>query len=93
MAQDLLSRAMYGKEKVTSALNFYDLVDKNMAGEEVSMSSFKGQVLLLVNVASKWGLTNQNYTEFSQIADEYNDRGLKILAFPCNQFGGQEPVS
>ena len=53
MAQDLLSRAMYGKEKVTSALNFYDLVDKNMAGEEVSMSSFKGQVLLLVNVASK----------------------------------------
>jgi len=36
-------------------------------------------------------LTKQNYTEFSQIADEYSDRGLKILAFPCNQFGGQEP--
>ena len=52
-AQDLLSRIMYGKEKVSSALNFYDLVDKNMTGEEVSMSSFKGQVLLLVNVASQ----------------------------------------
>jgi len=36
-------------------------------------------------------LTKQNYTEFSKIADEYSDRGLKILAFPCNQFGGQEP--
>lgn len=36
-------------------------------------------------------MTKQNYTEFSQIADEYSDRGLKILAFPCNQFGGQEP--
>ena len=91
--QDGVARAMFGKEKVTSVQNFYDLVDKNMAGEQVSMSSFKGEVLLLVNVASKWGLTKQNYTEFSQIADEYSDRGLKILAFPCNQFGGQEPVS
>ena len=93
MAQDGLSRAMFGKEKVTSIQSFYDLVDKNMAGEEVGMTSFKGQVLLLVNVASQWGLTKQNYTEFSKIADEYSDRGLKILAFPCNQFGGQEPVS
>ena len=52
MAQDGICRAMFGKEKVTSVQRFYDLVDKNMAGEEVSMASFKGQVLLLVNVAS-----------------------------------------
>ena len=53
MAQDGISRVMFGKEKVTSVQSFYDLVDKNMAGEEVSMTSFKGQVLLLVNVASQ----------------------------------------
>ena len=51
--QDGVSRCLFGREKVTSVQNFYDLVDKNMAGEQVSMSSFKGEVLLLVNVASK----------------------------------------
>jgi glutathione peroxidase-family protein len=44
---------MYGSEKVTSKMNFYDLVDKKMDGEEVSMSTYKGNVLLVVNVASK----------------------------------------
>ena len=53
MLQDGVTRAVFGKEKVTSIHNFYDLIDRNMAGEEVSMSSFKGKVLLLVNVASK----------------------------------------
>ena len=53
MAQDAISRAMFGKEKVTSAQSFYDLFDKSMAGEEVSMASFEGKVLLLVNVASQ----------------------------------------
>ena len=71
---------------------FYNLTDTNMAGEEVSMSSFRGQVLLFVNVASKWGLTHQNYTELSTLADEYTDRGLTIMAFPCNQFAREEPV-
>ena len=53
MMQDGVSRAMLGEEKVASVQTFYNLVDKNMAGEQVSMSSFKGEVLLFVNIASK----------------------------------------
>lgn len=55
------------------------------------MSEYTGEVVLLVNVASKWGLTKQNYQELPQLSDEYSSNGLKILAFPCNQFGLQEP--
>lgn len=51
--QDASTRLIYGKEQVTKKMNFHELVDKNMAGEEVKMSSFAGDVLLLVNVASK----------------------------------------
>ena len=55
------------------------------------MAEYTGDVVLLVNVASKWGLTKQNYQELPQLFDEYSSQGLKILAFPCNQFGAQEP--
>lgn len=72
--------------------SFYDLVDKDMHGNEVKMESFKGNVLCVVNVASKWGLTKSNYVQFSKLHDTYETQGLKILAFPCNQFGAQEPV-
>ena len=74
-------------------MNFYDIIDKTIDGQEVKMSDFKGSVLLFVNVASKWGLTKLNYTQLPQLADELGPQGLKILAFPCNQFGGQEPGS
>jgi len=89
--QDAASRAMFGKEVVTTKQHFYDLIEKNMEFEKVPMSNYKGNVLLVVNVASKWGLTKQNYTELSQIVDDYGDQGFKVLAFPCNQFGAQEP--
>ena len=56
------------------------------------MEAFKGDVLCVVNVASKWGLTKANYVQFSKLYDTYNAQGFKILAFPCNQFGAQEPV-
>jgi len=55
------------------------------------MSDFDGSVVLAVNVASKWGATKISYTQLPKLADEYGSRGLKILAFPCNQFGSQEP--
>lgn len=90
--QDSLTRCVYGKEMITPIDSFYEIVDRNMEKEEVPMSSFKDEVLLVVNVASKWGLTKENYTELSQLLEEYGERGLKVLAFPCNQFGGQEPV-
>jgi len=90
--QDAGTKVVYGTETVTTKTSLYDTVDKYMKDEEeAKMSSFKGDVLLFVNVASKWGLTKQNYTELPQLVEKYGDRGFKVLAFPCNQFGGQEP--
>jgi glutathione peroxidase-family protein len=91
-AQDALTRVTQGAEMRTAKQLFYDLVDKDMNGKEVPMSDFAGKVLLVVNVASKWGLTELNYTQLPQLSDEYGSRGLQILAFPCNQFGRQEPA-
>ena len=59
-------------------------------GETQTLQQFAGQVLLIVNVASKCGLTPQ-YEGLESLYLSGKDRGLKVLAFPCNQFGGQEP--
>jgi glutathione peroxidase len=72
---------------------FYDVTDKLIDGTEVSMSKFKGDVVLVTNVASKCGLTKINYEQLPALADEYGSKGFKVLAFPCNQFGSQEPGS
>ncbi|XP_038982711.1 probable phospholipid hydroperoxide glutathione peroxidase isoform X2 [Phoenix dactylifera] len=64
---------------------------KDAGGNDVDLSIYKGKVLLIVNVASQCGLTNSNYTELSTLYERYKDKGLEILAFPCNQFGAQEP--
>ncbi|XP_022750341.1 phospholipid hydroperoxide glutathione peroxidase, chloroplastic-like [Durio zibethinus] len=71
----------------------YDYTVKDIDGKDVSLSKFKGKVLLIVNVASKCGLTTSNYSELSHIYEKYKTQGFEILAFPCNQFGGQEPGS
>ncbi|XP_071730523.1 probable phospholipid hydroperoxide glutathione peroxidase [Rutidosis leptorrhynchoides] len=71
----------------------YDFTVKDIDRKEVPLSKFKGKVLLIVNVASQCGLTSSNYSELSQIYNKYKDQGLEILAFPCNQFGFQEPGS
>ncbi|KAI9296820.1 glutathione peroxidase [Neoconidiobolus thromboides FSU 785] len=70
--------------------SFYDLSAKNNRGETVEFSSFKDKVVLIVNVASKCGFTPQ-YDGLEKVYQEYKDKGLVILGFPCNQFGGQEP--
>jgi len=90
-AQDLATKAFFGKEKAVLKDAFYKLIDRDMSGNEVPMSKFEGKVLIAVNVASQWGLTKQNYTELVQLSDDYKSRGLEILAFPCNQFARQEP--
>lgn len=90
-AQDKLTNVLYGAETVTSKNSFYDCVAKKIDGEEISMSKFSNNVVLVVNVASKWGLTEQNYTELPKLYETFGERGFQILAFPCNQFGGQEP--
>ena len=74
------------------ATSIYDFTADSLDGKPVSLASFKNQVLLIVNVASKCGFTPQ-YTGLEQLFQKYRERGLVILGFPCNQFGGQEPGS
>ncbi|WP_150270243.1 glutathione peroxidase [Paenibacillus tepidiphilus] len=62
------------------------------AGEEIALSEYRDKVLLIANTASQCGLTPQ-YGELQKLYEEYGDRGLAVLGFPCNQFGGQEPGS
>jgi glutathione peroxidase len=70
--------------------NISDIIVKDMNGNDVHLSDYKGKVLLIVNVASECGFTPQ-YEGLEKIYERYKDKGFKILAFPCNQFGGQEP--
>jgi glutathione peroxidase len=63
-----------------------------LGGESGSLSEYKGKALLLVNVASRCGLTPQ-YTGLEKLQEEYAGRGFSVLGFPCNQFLGQEPGS
>ena len=72
--------------------NIYDICVQDSRGGEVKMSEFKNKTLLIVNVASKCGLTPQ-YIGLQKIFDEFKDKNFLVLGFPCNQFGGQEPGS
>jgi glutathione peroxidase len=63
-------------------------------GKSIPLSTYKSaKVILVVNVASNCGYTYTNYRELNDLYDRYKHRGLEILAFPCNQFGEQEPLS
>ena len=70
--------------------SIYDFSAKTIDGEEKPLSEFKGQALLVVNVASKCGFTPQ-YEGLEKVYEEYRDQGLTVLGFPCDQFGHQEP--
>ena len=72
--------------------NIYDICVQDSRGGEVKMYEFNNKTLLIVNVASKCGLTPQ-YVGLQKIFDEFKDRNFLVLGFPCNQFGGQEPGS
>jgi glutathione peroxidase len=68
----------------------YDFTATSLAGEDLSLKRFEGQVLLIVNTASACGFTPQ-YKGLEELHQALNPRGFSVLGFPCNQFGGQEP--
>ncbi|KAL7690664.1 putative glutathione peroxidase, Thioredoxin-like superfamily [Plasmopara halstedii] len=84
-------REVFNVEDTAKIKSLYELKDFDMDGNEVPMSKFKGKVVLAVNVSSKCGFTPTNYPELQQLYAKYKNEGLEVLAFPCNQFGGQEP--
>jgi glutathione peroxidase len=90
MAQDNKNTEVKGGETVKDYIS--DISVKDIDGNEVNLSAYEGKVLLIVNVASECGYTPQ-YGGLQKIYEKYQDQGLEILAFPCNDFGGQEPGS
>lgn len=74
-----------------NAASIYEFNVKDTHGNDVSLEKYKGQVILIVNIASKCGLTKNNYKKLTDLKEKYGERGLTILNFPCNQFGSQMP--
>ena len=70
----------------------YDFSATSASGSNVDLSDYAGRVLLIVNTASKCGFTPQ-YEGLEELQAQFKDRGFEVLAFPCNQFGAQEPGS
>ena len=75
---------------VVGAASLYDIPLRDIDGKSTSLGAYKGQVLLVVNVASKCGYTPQ-YKGLEALFRKYKSKGLQVLGFPCNDFGAQEP--
>ncbi|MDG4860657.1 glutathione peroxidase [Streptomyces sp. T-3] len=71
-------------------MSLYDIELRTLDGEPTSLGAYKGKAVLVVNVASKCGLTPQ-YAGLERLQQQYAERGFTVLGVPCNQFGGQEP--
>ncbi|MSU51522.1 MAG: glutathione peroxidase [Opitutus sp.] len=77
---------------ITRAESIHDLAVKDIDGKVSTLAAYKGRVLLIVNVASECGYTPQ-YSALEEVFWKFRAKGLTVLGFPCNQFGGQEPGS
>ena len=74
----------------TPSMSFHDLKATDINGKEVSMAQYAGQKIMVVNTASECGFTPQ-YRQLQELYTQYKDKGLVIIGFPSNDFGGQEP--
>ncbi len=90
MKKTLLSVLALAALPLVAGDSVYDFKVKNIKGEEVDLSGYKGKVLLIVNVASKCGATPQ-YDPLQALHAKFADKGFAVLGFPANNFGGQEP--
>ncbi|KAB2641429.1 MAG: glutathione peroxidase [Verrucomicrobia bacterium] len=88
----LLATLMLGQLVGAHADSIYTVKLKDIDGKASNLAAYKGQALLIVNVASKCGFTKQ-YTGLEAIYKKYKSQGMVVLGMPCNQFGGQEPGS
>jgi glutathione peroxidase len=86
----LTTASLFNSPSSGDSANISEFEVKDINHNEVKLSDFKGKVLLIVNVASKCGFTSQ-YAGLQKIYAMYKDQGFEVLAFPCNDFGGQEP--
>ncbi len=73
-------------------MSIYNNTIKSLQGQEINFAEFKNKVILIVNTASKCGFTPQ-YAGLEKLHEMYKEKGLVVIGFPCNQFGGQEPGS
>ncbi|MBX3101681.1 MAG: glutathione peroxidase [Bacteroidetes bacterium] len=79
-----------GKKSHPVAASVYDFTVQDIEGRDVSLSQYKGKVLVFLNVASKCGYTSQ-YADWQAFYEQYTDKGVVVLGFPANNFMGQEP--
>ncbi len=86
----LLASLLFMPTLALHAASVLSVTAKNIDGKDVALSSYKGKVLLIVNVASHCGYTPQ-YAALEALQEKYQSQGFTVLGFPCNQFGGQEP--
>src|SRR6059058_1356628 len=77
-------------QTIAHAGSIHEIAVKDIDGKDTTLGAYKGKVLLVVNVASKCGLTPQ-YKALEALHEKYKDKGFTVLGFPCNQFAGQEP--
>jgi len=88
--EDMAATSDFDYKKANS---IYDFTVKDTYGNDVPLEKYRGNVVLIVNIASQCGLTKNNYAKLTQLKNTYYDKGLRILAFPCNQFASQMPES
>ncbi len=82
--------SLFNKTMSNNTKTFFDLNINSISGNSLNLSKLEGKTILLVNVASNCGFTNQ-YEDLQKLYDNFKDRGLVVIGIPTNQFGGQEP--
>jgi glutathione peroxidase-family protein len=87
----MLAKGLFSNTRTVMATSAYNFVVKDSKGGDFDLKQLAGSVTLVMNVASKCGYTKKGYTAATEMYEKYEGQPFRVLAFPCNQFGGQEP--